>query len=183
MADFSPALLATLKYEGGYCNVAGDAGGETYCGIARHFFPNNPLWPIIDNCKKKAPIKTNQIIKGEDGAKMNAIIADFYRIQFWDGIRGNDIKSQSVAAYLFDWFVNSGNIAVRQVQEMLSIDTDGHIGNQTLHAINAADAHTLWNHMVATRVQRARDRVAHNASQAKFLKGWLARFQSFKFEN
>ena len=181
MAIFAPALQTTLQYEGGYANIPGDSGGETYCGISRNNFPSNPLWPIIDKCKKAGPMKNNQIIGGADGITLTGIISDFYRIQFWDEIRGTDLMSQSVAGYLFDWHVNSGNIAIRQVQEMLSIEVDGRIGNESLQAFNKANPKTLWSQMVATRVQRAKDRVAHNPDLQKFLTGWLKRYQGFAF--
>lgn len=182
MANLQPALEKTLRFEGGYANVTGDAGGETYCGIARNSWPKAGIWPIIDKCNKQKPLKRNGFVTGPDSDKANQLISDFYRIQFWDDIRGNDIKSQSVANYLFDWHVTSGAIAVRQVQEILGVDVDGKVGNQTLSAINAADPHKLFDQMVATRVQRAKDRVAANPSQQKFLNGWLNRFEGFSFE-
>lgn len=183
MANLQPALDKTLRFEGGYANVPGDTGGETYCGIARVHWPQSSIWPIIDRVKKQSPLKRGAFVSGPDGDKLKGLVADFYRIQFWDDIRGNDIKSQSVANYLFDWHVTSGAIAVRQVQDLLDIDVDGKVGNQTINSINAADPHRLFDQMVANRVQRAQDRVANNPSQQKFLKGWLNRFQGFQFES
>lgn len=182
MANLQPALEKTLRFEGGYANVAGDTGGETYCGIARAHWPKSSIWPIIDRYKRTKPLKRGAFVTGPDADKLKPLIADFYRIQFWDDIRGNDIKSQSVANYLFDWHVTSGAIAIRQVQEILGVDVDGKVGNQTLGAINAADPRKLFDQMVATRVQRAKDRAALNPSQQKFLKGWLNRFEGFQFE-
>lgn len=182
MANLQPALEKTLRFEGGYANVPGDTGGETYCGIARVHWPKSAIWPIIDAYKKTTAIKRGAFIKGPQGDKLNTLIADFYRIQFWDDIRGNDINSQSVANYLFDWHVTSGAIAVRQAQELLGIDVDGKVGNQTIGAINAVDAHNFFDRLVSVRVQRAKDRVALHPSQKKFLKGWLNRFEGFQFE-
>jgi lysozyme family protein len=183
MADLAPALAQTLRFEGGYANESGDAGGETYCGVSRRNWPKNGIWPIIDRCNAQRALKRNEFVKGPDGDKLNSLIADFYRIQFWDEIKGNDIRSQSVAEYLFDWTVTSGNIAARQVQELLGVDVDGRVGAQTLGAINGAKAQTLWSQMVAVRVQRAKDRAANMPSQRKFLKGWLNRFEGFQFHD
>lgn len=180
MANFHPALEKTLRFEGGYVNDPSDRGGETYCGISRPNWPTNGIWAIIQACHP--PLKRGGFVTGVDADTAKGLIADFYRIQFWDDIKGDNISSQSVAAYLFDWHVTSGNIAVRQVQELLGADVDGRVGVQTLAAINSANAQTLFNQMVAVRVQRAKDRVAHDASQAKFLKGWLNRFKGFQFE-
>ncbi|MEO6833256.1 MAG: glycosyl hydrolase 108 family protein [Chitinophagaceae bacterium] len=179
MATLQPALQQTLRFEGGYANISGDTGGETYCGISRPNWPTIGIWAIID--ASNPPLKNGTFLQGASADTANSMISEFYRIQFWEGIRGNDINSQSVAAYLFDWHVTSGNIPIQQVQEILGVEVDGCVGVQTLAAINSANSQTLWNQMVAVRVQRARDRVAHDAGQAKFLKGWLNRFQGFKF--
>ena len=37
MADFLISYAPLKAFEGGWCNVKGDAGGETYAGIARNF--------------------------------------------------------------------------------------------------------------------------------------------------
>lgn len=39
MADFDKAHLEVMGNEGGYANNPVDAGGETYKGIARKFWP------------------------------------------------------------------------------------------------------------------------------------------------
>ena len=46
MADLKIAEAKTLKWEGGYCNVAGDKGGETIFGIARNMHPDLKLWKV-----------------------------------------------------------------------------------------------------------------------------------------
>ena len=42
MAIFKKAYEPVRQWEGGWCNVEGDRGGETYAGIARNFWPD---WP------------------------------------------------------------------------------------------------------------------------------------------
>ena len=51
MADFSKAWGRSSVHEGGYAHLAGDAGGETYRGIARNFHPEWPGWKFIDRVK------------------------------------------------------------------------------------------------------------------------------------
>ena len=46
---FSQAFAATMQHEGGYANVQGDKGGETYMGISRVYWPSWPGWPVIDD--------------------------------------------------------------------------------------------------------------------------------------
>ena len=52
MAKLEIAQAKTLKWEGGYDNVAGDKGGETIFGIARAIHPNLKLWQYLDTYKK-----------------------------------------------------------------------------------------------------------------------------------
>ena len=52
MAELNIAESKTLKWEGGYCNVAGDRGGETIFGIARNMHPKLSLWGIMDTYKR-----------------------------------------------------------------------------------------------------------------------------------
>lgn len=47
MADFATAYAPLAGFEGGWCNVQGDSGGETYAGIARRYWPGWPGWKII----------------------------------------------------------------------------------------------------------------------------------------
>ena len=50
-ADFNIAYNPVRTFEGDWCNVPGDKGGETYAGIARAFFPDWPGWHFIDAAK------------------------------------------------------------------------------------------------------------------------------------
>ena len=52
MADLKIAEAKTLKWEGGYCNIPGDKGGETIFGIARNMHPDLKLWKDVDNYKE-----------------------------------------------------------------------------------------------------------------------------------
>ena len=47
MAEFEQAYAPLRGFEGGWCNDVGDAGGETYGGIARNFFPHWQGWPSL----------------------------------------------------------------------------------------------------------------------------------------
>ena len=51
MSQFLSALAFTLSEEGGYANVAGDTGGETYRGISRNNFSSWEGWPVIDSMR------------------------------------------------------------------------------------------------------------------------------------
>lgn len=179
MADIKQALPKTLQFEGGYVNDPADAGGETYCGIARKFWKDSQIWPLLDALNPK--LKRGQFVTGPRAADAEKIIADFYKVHFWDKIKCDQINSQSVANYFFDWHVTSGGVAVKQLQKLVGVDDDGSVGEMTVSAINKVDPKTLFDKMVSIRVQRANDKVAADPSQKVFLKGWLNRFQGFQY--
>lgn len=57
MAEFALAYAPVKNFEGGWCDDFGDKGGETFCGCARNFFPDEPIWPVIDREKSHPSFK------------------------------------------------------------------------------------------------------------------------------
>jgi lysozyme family protein len=166
MADFLTANKYILENEGGYANVPGDSGGETYAGISRKNFPNWSGWGTIDDNK---PLKNGQLIQDPNLA---SAVNMFYKKQFWDGLLGDGIDSQAVATYLYDFYVNAMHNAVKCLQRIVGVTDDGAFGNGTLNAVNAYQGDLL------AELHKARcdyyTRIATNGS-AKFLQGWLNR--------
>lgn len=157
MASLEIAEAKTLKWEGGYCNVAGDRGGETIFGIARNMHPKLSLWNIMDTYKKgfesfsKANYKEleKQCLGNTDFKKQ---MDSFYREEFWDKIKGDCIESQHVANALYDFAVNSGvSRSVKSIQEVLGVVVDGKLGNKTLEAINKQEGKALCNKLCDKR--------------------------------
>lgn len=184
MTDFEKALAATLTHEGGYANVAGDKGGETYRGISRRYHPDWPGWPIIDGLKARpgfaALIKDNPVLDHE--------VKEFYRV-LWNDIHGDDFDSQEIAEILFDTAVNSGpTTAVRILQQALNLlnrdgkswpelTVDGVMGAKTLWSIEQAQED--WKYVVqlmrALRVLLFIKIMTSDPGQEKFARGWLER--------
>ena len=162
MADFIPAFEAMIENEGGYKlhTVAGDKGGMTYAGIARNFHPNWPGWSSIDR----------------GGIPETLLVCDFYRQNFWNSIRGNEIVSDLIATTIFDFGVNAGvGTATKLAQAVVGTTPDGKIGPQTLAALNAADPETFLLTYALAKIARYRDIVTRDRSQEKFLLGWINR--------
>lgn len=184
MASLEIAETKTLKWEGGYCNVAGDRGGETIFGIARNMHPKLSLWNIMDTYKKdfesfsKANYKEleKQCLGNTDFKKQ---MDSFYREEFWDKIKGDCIESQHVANALYDFAVNSGvSRAVKSIQEVLGVVVDGNLGNKTLEAINKQEGKALCNKLCDKR-KAFFEAIAKKGQNAKFLNGWLNRVKDF----
>ena len=96
MEDFDLAYEKTKSLEGGWNKVEGDAGGETYLGIARNFWPNLKMWLIVDRYK---PLSHNQIIKN---AELDALVKQFYKTQFWEKISPENLPTKAIREKVYD---------------------------------------------------------------------------------
>lgn len=163
-----------MKHEGGskLTNIDKDSGGWTKWGVTLDTWIKNGVDKDGDGYIDLEDLKLST---EEDAMKIA-------KKMYWDKIKGDDIHSQSIAEFLFDWAYNSGvGTAGRKVQKILGIATDGIIGTGTINAINNADASTLFTQLKAEREAFYRSIVHNNPGQEKFLKGWLNRNNSFKF--
>lgn len=183
MALYSIAEQKTLKWEGGYCNVSGDAGGETIFGMARNMHPNLELWKHLDHFKSTLePFGKNKYKELEKLCKNHIAFSNemqnFYDREFWSKIRGVDIKDQDLANALYDFAVNSGvSRAVKTLQKVLDVKQDGVIGENTLLAIENYKGN-LCNDLCSAREEFFKE-IAKKGQNAKFLNGWLNRVKDF----
>lgn len=111
MADFKTAFDITNGNEGGYSNDPNDHGGETYAGITRKNFPNWKGWTIVDSHK---PIHAGSII---NDISLKELTQEFYRRNFWEPLKGDEIQNQELANQVYDFAVNAG---VPQALKLLS---------------------------------------------------------------
>jgi lysozyme family protein len=174
MASFEPAYRTYIQpNEGGYANIVGDKGGETYAGIARNYFPNWPGWTYIDFIKKtKGPIKNNA--KFPD---VQSQVDQFYH-DWWNSKRLSEIKSQDVANLLFDYNVHSGALAIKAIQRLVNVPADGAMGSKTITAINASDPAKLHDALKAER-KALLEKLSSKPGQEQFRNGWLTRLSKF----
>lgn len=174
MADFKQAYAKTAQWEGGYANVTGDLGQETANGISRKFWPKWNGWKIVDANK---PLRNGQMIK--DPAFLHEVEL-FYLNEFWYRMKGDKITSQRVAGFIYDWYVNSGNSALKAIQGLVNVTKDGIMGNKSISEINAQNEFVFMSRLISARTAFVEDIVKRNPSQRKFLVGWLNRINSFK---
>jgi len=179
MANFEEAYEKTSVFEGGYSNDEDDAGGETYRGIARNFWKKWEGWVIIDTYKKSSgfPKKWSGITKIlTKDERLNQLVEEFYKKNFWDEVRGDDITDQRVANNIYDFAVNSGvGRASRYAQRIVGTVEDGDIGQKTVSAINTYDPDEFILKFKNAREAFYRRIVANDPSQEKFLDGWINR--------
>lgn len=185
MATFKLSYDKYIKpIEGGYANVTNDLGGETYAGITRKNFPTWSGWKVLDT--KPHPIKHNAKFSELDSAVENFYLGLYNQNNF------NKIVSQDIADILFDWFVNSGYLAVKTtapetygVDELLNkyfgfnLPMDSRFDTETINAINQVNSAQLFDHIKRNREIFYKEIVRKNPTQAKFLSGWLKRIGNF----
>ena len=173
MADFNLYFPTLLKLEGGLVNDPLDKGGLTKYGITLKEWIRAGYDKDGDGKIGPSDLKA---ITPEDAKP-------FYKKNYWDLVSGDKIDSQSIAEFICDWGVNSGTItAIKKMQEVIKIASDGIIGTNTLKLLNTGDKQFIFNNLKSRREQFYRNIVNANPSQEKFLEGWLARNNSFKFK-
>lgn len=134
MANFEEAYKRTCQFEGGYSNDKDDSGGETYKGISRKNNPKWSGWSIIDSCKKKSNFP--KILDYND--KLQSLVKDCYRTNYWEPILGDKIENQNVANDLYDTAVNMGvATSIKLSQRQFGIKENGRMNDDLLSKLNS----------------------------------------------
>jgi lysozyme family protein len=163
MADFNPAFEKMLKDEGGFqlTDIPGDRGGQTYAGIARKPNPGWAGWQFIDR---------------KDFGSATPLVREFYKSNFWDRVRGDDITNQAIAETIFNFAVNTGvGVASKLAQLIVGTTPDGAIGPKTLERLNICTAEKFLPAYTLAKIQRYVNICMKDRSQSKFLLGWVRR--------
>ncbi|MDR3578381.1 MAG: glycosyl hydrolase 108 family protein [Oryzomonas sp.] len=187
MADFNAASRQVMGNEGGYSNNPADAGGETYKGIARKFWPQWGGWKFVDGVKANAvepPASGTQAHQNYVAylnrclgglTSLQQLVLDFYKRNFWDKYRLSEVNDQAVATWIYDHVVNGGGRGAMWIQEAVGVKADGAIGPQTIQAINAVDPKALLRDACDVAAFYRLDRASADLSQLQFLPSWLRR--------
>ena len=165
MADFNAAFEKMIADEGGYVlhTIPGDTGGMTYAGIARNKNPNWGGWNLIDH---------NEI----NNALLTSFVRAFYKTEFWDRLRGDEVANQVVAESVFNFGVNTGlSVAVKLAQLIVGATPDGAVGDKTLQKFNNVEPEAFKKAYALAKIARYADICNRNKTQSKFLLGWLNR--------
>lgn len=159
-ANWSRSFAQMLKSEGGYVNDPHDRGGETNLGVTRAAWSEYLGRPVRD---------------GEMRALTAATVEPFYRSRYWNRCRCDELPS-GVDYAVFDFAVNAGpGRSIKTLQRAAGVADDGVIGQVTMNAVAKVDAMTLIERFSAAKTAFYQSLVARDASQHKFIKGWLAR--------
>ena len=196
MADFKTAYKLVLDYEGEYSNDANDRGGETYCGIARNFFPKWRGWKYVDNAKSKYGTKPSVLSKNLKGiADLQEAVSEWYKEEWWDKLKLDNL-SQTLANEMFEQSINLGKGGHGKLLQMLinafnydpktnkaiftDLVVDGAVGPKTLNALatilaRRTDEKTFAHALNCLQGYHYINLSANKVSQRAFLRGWLTR--------
>jgi lysozyme family protein len=172
MANFKLAIEMVLRHEGGYVHDLVDLGGETYKGIARNIHPHWTGWVDIDDFKRLPGFPGNIV----SGKELDLKVEEFYRNNFWNPIRGDQIGNQQMAESLFDFCVNAGvRTGVAIAQGVLEVSTDGVVGPVTLGRLNAIDGDFFLAAFSLGKIARYIHLVKKRPANSRFFYGWVRR--------
>ena len=145
--------------KGGISNDPDDSGGYTICGITYSTYRTY--------CKvKRQPDPSKADMRK---ALTYAVWLDVLKSRFWDKCRCDEIRSQSVAHIVLDWFWGSGFAGIKALQRCFDLEPDGIVGPKTLAALNyAMTARATFEHIRNARKQFFRNLVARRPKDEKY---------------
>lgn len=168
MADINKLIPIIKKWEGGYASHPADTdGGCTMKGVTlitfRRFYGSDK------NCNDLKNITDEQWLH-------------IFKTGYWDKMKADNIKNQSIANLCVDMIYGSGGIAIKKIQRVLGVTADGIVGKITLSAINNANQRELFGRLKEMRRIWFNNIVKAQPKKAVFLKGWMRRLDSYQFE-
>lgn len=199
-ANFAIAFYWTLELEGVYSNAPSDFGGETCKGISRKKWPDWDGWKIVDRIKKTTDGSTAGISQAlNESTQLSALVKEFYKRNFYDVLKLDQIDNGDIVCELFDTAVNQGTrTAGMYFQEALNLlndngrfypdlTVDGIPGAKTISAYRAfmntdklpgrseiRNTMTLLVALNGLQFEKYREIVKKNPGQETFFYGWLS---------
>lgn len=171
MANSSKLIPFILQWEGGFVNDPDDLGGATNKGITIDTFTEykkrkGQKAPTVDDLKNISDTEWHDVFKS----------------LYWDRWKADEIKSQAVANILVDWVWASGSHGIKRPQRLLGVKADGIVGKQTIAALNAMDAATLFKMIKDDRAKFIDEICKARPKNEKYRKGWMNRINAIRYE-
>jgi hypothetical protein len=151
--------------------------GYTFMGIYEGAHPSWSGWELV--------YRTLDLYKNLDKASyecyqnvfLTDLVKEFYKVNFWDKLRLDEIRNDRIANLIFKFAVNVGiKRAVRYAQMIANVRLDGIIGANTINALNSLDSEYFEERYKAEFIKFYEGLAKRNPSKYnRFLKGWLNR--------
>ena len=167
MADKKKLIPIIKRWEGGYSDNPNDRGGATNSGVTLAVYQS-----------VYGKNKTKNDLKRMTNDQWNYIFTKLY----WNKWKADEIKNQSIANILVDWIWMSGLGTIKKIQSLFGLTADGIVGNKTISYINSNNQEEIFKKIWNRRKSFYESLVKNNPSQKVFLKGWMNRLNTYKFQ-
>lgn len=149
--------------------------GYTFMGIYEVAHPEFEGWSII-----KAELAKGDKVKASvacyNNLVLRSMVIKFYKREFWDRMRLDEVVPQHTAEEMLVFGVNAGiKSAVKAAQEVVGVDADGVIGSKTIAALNGYDVAKFDAEYDKKEIAHYEMLVAKNPSFERNIKGWKNR--------
>lgn len=151
--------------------------GWTFMGVYQGAFPNLDLWKTVRQKVQQA--NGDMKLAGSmlyNSVAVRELVDDFYKKEFWDKARLDEVVSQQIANEIFVAGVNMGmKKAVMLAQKLVGVPADGLAGPKTLAAINKYDDAAFDKMYDVLETDHYEMIIANNPSKRIYAKGWRNR--------
>ena len=157
-SDWYPRAFQKVLIDEGIVTekVHGDAGGRTTLGIASAYW------------KADEAAAYDLLVNKKDKAAAIAYAKAFYKKNFWDYMRVEELPTFEIASAAFNMGVNHGSNTIRNEINMLANDSDGFTNHD-------AETFTRW-------VGSLYVRDAKQPNQLRFYNGWMERLNRLRLD-
>ncbi len=160
-----------------YVNHKKDPGRETVGGFSRRYHPDNTIFTLFDQLKTQYPETHPNKWPEEAKLQIKQVATYGFLNEFWFKYRIERLP-YPLCYHVWDFYVTSGNTAVKVLQRMSGADDDGIIGQETIE--QAGIVADLVFHIPAYIQKRIEYYVSLGektfpVSRHPFLAGWTRR--------
>ncbi len=154
-----------VEREGGFSDVEGDRGGDTYRGITYDVYV---AW-----CKTQAFEPT----KKHHRSLSNFEVFEVYRVMFVKRYRIEEFTSELVRETMFSALILHGpyNMATIAQKTAGNLKVDGVAGSKTIRRVNSLPAAAFVNDFNINRIIFVIHIVENDETQLQFLEGWVTK--------
>lgn len=150
--------------------------GYTFMGIYQKAHPSLVMWKQIDETVKRHKKLSDASVELYGNKVLLEEVKMFYKKNFWDRMRLDEIVDQHKANEMFVFGVNAGcSRAVRLAQLVVGTVADGLIGPKTIAAINSYDVDEFDREFDEEEIKYYEAIVRNDPEKRIFLNGWKNR--------
>ena len=147
--------------------------GLTFMGIYEVANPSWGGWKQIKTAiNAYGDLKKASVALYNDDTLVN-LVASFYKTNYWDALNLDSVDSQIKKNELFCFAVNVGTkSAVRVLQDMLGLQCDGIMGQETLRALNNYNERAFDVDFDRAEIAYYRNLIRKNPRLGIYERGW-----------